>query len=148
MSKLGKRALVVAACLLAIGLGLYFGLPAYVRHIEDEEIREGWTRLAEARSIGNLAQMEKRVYLVIRFGDGDYLALCSHADCCDTRTLHTGDYTLGLTGRGKKIFSTHHFCGSEGLHGELAQKQYRDLRDFLSQTSECNWSDAGREPTR
>jgi hypothetical protein len=135
---------------IAVAFVAYFFLyaPSRREYNRISSIQQGWAQLRDACKSTDPDQVQKKCDLVIKFKDGDFLALVAHSFHEDS-DFYTGigDYALGLSGKGRRIFTdSYHFCGYEGLCGDLTHKDYGDFSDFLKQTAQFGWTDANIAP--
>jgi len=133
---------VSLAILIGAAFAVHAGFSAHGRSKQEESIRADWVYLTSVVQTGNFAQLESKGRgILVRFEDGDYVALLHHSSDDDETWYGGGDYTLGLTSKGKRIVSKYHFCGYEGLSCTCRNgQQYSSLSDFLTRMSSCGWA--------
>jgi hypothetical protein len=149
MSRKTKIILIVLAATVALVLALILVPPAIVKHKTKQAIHDDWARLEEICKNKSWSQLDEHGWgILVRFKDGDYVALRYYDDHGEGDFLHPDDYTLGISGKGKKIYCEYHFCGGEGLSCRMSHDEYLDLADFLKRTADCNWVDIVTEPVQ
>lgn len=132
-TKLISAGVALALCVIAAAI-----FPDVLSaHNTRKAIATDWARLEAACKSGDWGSFggEK-----IAFKDGDYLAILYYDDHDRRNGWLTNDYVLGMSGKGRRICSSHHFCGYEGLCGQLVRDDYASLEDFLKRTVQFGWS--------